>query len=177
MKRVELLTGDGHFVALVEVIQFTPGNEPDVVMWGTRVFTKRDAEHYVEAFAVASLTPSPGLPRESEEPPPVDRSARTTIAGTAIGEHLEIDPVTKQQKDYIVLAPEERAKGFVRPVRRSYRHLKCGVITSMGQALAETYARDPGFYSGTFCVACRDHFPVGPEGEFVWEGTEERVGA
>jgi hypothetical protein len=28
-----------------------------------------------------------------------------------------------QQKAYIVLTPEERAKGFVRPVRKSYKHV------------------------------------------------------
>ena len=28
----------------------------------------------------------------------------------------------------------------------------------MGRALAETYARDPKFYSGTFCVNCGRHF-------------------
>jgi hypothetical protein len=82
-----------------------------------------------------------------------------------------------QQQDYVVLAEEERAKGFVRPVRRSYKHLKCGIVTTMGQTLAETYARDPGFYSGTFCCGCQDHFPVGENGEFVWDGTNERVGA
>ena len=81
-----------------------------------------------------------------------------------------------QQEDYVVLAEEERAKGFVRPVRRSYKHLKCGVVTTMGQTLAETYARDPYFYSGTFCCGCHDHFPVGEDGEFVWDGTDERVG-
>jgi hypothetical protein len=48
----------------------------------------------------------------------------------------------------------------------------------MGQALAETYARQPDFYSATFCCACGAHFPVGEHGEFVWEGTrDERVGA
>lgn len=81
-----------------------------------------------------------------------------------------------QQQDYVVLAEEERAKGFVRPVRRSYKHLKCGGVTTMGQTLAETYARDPSFYSGTFCSHCRAHFPVGAAGEFVWQGTEEKVG-
>ena len=81
-----------------------------------------------------------------------------------------------QQQDYVVLAEEERAKGFVRPVRRSYRHLACGTVTTMGLTLAETYARDPQFYSGTFCCGCRAHFPVGEEGEFVWDGTDERVG-
>lgn len=39
----------------------------------------------------------------------------------------------------------------------------------MGYALAETYARDPYFYSGTFCVHCRAHFPVGEDGEFTWD--------
>jgi len=44
----------------------------------------------------------------------------------------------------------------------------CGAITTMGQALAETYARDPKFYSGTFCARCGSHFPVGEYGEFEW---------
>jgi hypothetical protein len=69
------------------------------------------------------------------------------------------------QKAYVVLTPEERAKGFIRPLRRAYIHSKCGTETKMGLALCETYARDPFFYSGTFCVGCRAHFPVA---EFSW---------
>lgn len=84
-------------------------------------------------------------------------------------DHREIDPASGMQKGYVVLSAEERAKGFVRPVRRTYVHQKCGVATTMGQALAETYARQPDFYSGTFCVGCRAHFPVGEGGEFVWD--------
>lgn len=80
------------------------------------------------------------------------------------------------QNDYVVLAEEERAKGFVRPVRHSYKHLKCGAVTTMGQTLAETYARDPGFYSGTFCATCRAHFPVGENGEFTWYEMDGREG-
>jgi len=91
-------------------------------------------------------------------------------------DHREIDPATGMQKGYVVLSADERAEGLVRPVRRSYRHLTCGGVTTMGQALAETYARDPHFYSGTFCAHCRSHFPVGENGEFVWDGTDERVG-
>ncbi len=91
-------------------------------------------------------------------------------------DHREIDQRTGQQKGYVVLSAEERAKGFVRPVRLAYVHTKCGAVTRMGQALAETYAREPAFYSGTFCVNCRGHFPVGPEGEFTWDGTTEKVG-
>lgn len=94
-------------------------------------------------------------------------------------DHREIDPATGLQKAYVVLSAEERAKGFVRPVRDAYRHDKCGQVTTMGWALAETYARDPYFYSGTFCATCRAHFPVGEVGhggEFTWKGTDERVG-
>jgi len=79
-----------------------------------------------------------------------------------------------QNTKYLVLSEEERAKGFVRPVRNAYVHDKCGSVTTMGTALSETYARDPKFYGATYCCACRAHFPVG---EFVWDGTTERVGS
>ena len=49
-------------------------------------------------------------------------------------DHREIDPATGQQKGYVVLSAEERAKGFVRPVRQSYVHDKCGGVTRMGLA-------------------------------------------
>lgn len=75
--------------------------------------------------------------------------------------------------------PEDRK--FVRPVRHSYKHEKCGVVTRMGTAIAETYAATPQFYGRTFCCGCRDYFQVGPEGEFVWMNedgtpTTEKVG-
>lgn len=192
MRDIELVTGaDRGFVATVEIAPFPDDKLPDVVIWGERVF-KRDGSvflgdhrrpgtaevpRYLEAFAVVSLTPSPGKPkRVPAPPPPVDRSARTTLHGTPLGEEREIEPATGMQKDYVVLTAEERAKGFVRPVRRSYKHDKCGGVTTMGVALAETYARDPGFYSGTFCSTCRAHFPVGADGQFTWSGTDERVG-
>ena len=89
-------------------------------------------------------------------------------------DHREIDPETGQQKGYVVLSEAERAKGFVRPLRDSYVHQKCGVVTRMGAAIAETYARDPKFYSGTFCVGCRSHFPLN---EFRWDGTSDVVGS
>ena len=108
-----------------------------------------------------------------------DKRTTLTDRTQVYPEHREIlgsGPRTGQQKDYVVLAQEEIDKGFVRPVRHSYKHLKCGVVTTMGSTLAETYARDPHFYSGTFCSGCRSHFPVGDDGEFVWDGTDERVG-
>jgi hypothetical protein len=89
-------------------------------------------------------------------PVPADRS------------HTEIRP-DGQQKGYVVLSEEERAKGFVKPVRCSYVHQKCHTLTTMGRSLAETYARDPNFYSGTFCCGCRAHFPLS---EFDWDDGE-----
>ena len=89
--------------------------------------------------------------------------------------HRELKP-NGQQKDYVILSAEERAKGFVRPVRQTYKHLTCGGVTTMSLAIAETYARNPKFYSGTFCVKCGSHYPVGAEGEFVWDKSEEKVG-
>lgn len=167
-----------------------------------------------------------------------------------------------QQNKYAVLSDEERAKGFVRPVRRSYKHVGvrpthartralsddeakryeqfgyvayesypcsqivdangptpecgypadnerhddqsptfchsyqsrdgssttgrywtvaqlasgCGTVTTMGEKIAETYARNPNFYSGTFCVGCHTHLPIGEAGEFVWIDDGTRVG-
>ena len=91
------------------------------------------------------------------------------------GSHRKIKD-NGQQQGYVVLSDGERAKGFVRPVRRSYVHDKCGVLTTMSLALAETYANNPYFYSGTFCAGCRAHFPVGEDGEFTWDGSTDKVG-
>lgn len=101
---------------------------------------------------------------------------------------------TGQHKSYIVLCDEERRKGFVRPYRDSYKHVGaerqlvtddgvdshrvraggCGTVTTMGRALSETYARDPGFYGATFCVGCSRHSPVA---EFVWTADGAQVGS
>jgi len=117
--------------------------------------------------------------REAAAAIPVDRSQRECIGGMdpMDDEHRELKP-NGQQQDYVILSEAERAKGFVKPVRRSYVHLKCGIRTPMSMAVAETYARDPGFYSGAFCCGCGRHFTFGqPDGEFVWDCTGERVGA
>lgn len=84
-----------------------------------------------------------------------------------------------QQLSYLILSDEERAKGFARPYRDAYRHLACGHITTMGRALSETYARNPKFYDGTFCLHCKTHFPLlTEEGKraFTWyemDGSEK----
>lgn len=80
----------------------------------------------------------------------------------------------EQAEVYLVLSQEERDKGFVRPLRRSYIHDKCGAETHMGLALCETYARQPDFYGATYCCSCRAHFPVA---EFKWAEDGKRVGS
>lgn len=262
MERIQLLTSSGHHVAYVEIVHFLPNSKPDIVMWGSRVFKRGPSDSYVEAFAVVSFTPSPGLAGKCPEcggfgdgaddekaqclactkcagtgrldpnaPQPVDRTAQTTTDGRtvdAVRAEQQADG-NKMHASYIVLTDEERAKGFVRPVRRSYRHVGiaapgrllrdltdeekarherygyvkfqpyppsdapvsgrywtqaqldavgkgCGGVTTMGLAIAETYAREPTFYGSTMCVGCGKHFPVGASGEFVWDGTQERVG-
>ncbi|MDE2105967.1 MAG: hypothetical protein KGL39_52580 [Patescibacteria group bacterium] len=86
-----------------------------------------------------------------------------------LNEHKE----NGQQKCYLVLTAEERAKGFVRPLRRSYTHLQCGGSTRMGSALCETYARDPSFYGGTFCARCGKHFQL--KTYAVWQGVTTKI--
>jgi hypothetical protein len=92
------------------------------------------------------------------------------------GAPAPINPETGQHRDHWVLPEEERAKGFIRPVRRSYIHQVCGTVTTMGQTIAETYARDPSFYGATFCCACLKYLPVGAQGEFIWRDDQTKVG-
>ena len=85
-----------------------------------------------------------------------------------------------QQEAYLVLSAEERARGFIRPVRDSYKHVACGGVTIMGKALAETYARNPKFYGGTMCMTCGAHFAlVGADGKaaFLWDSDGTEVGS
>ena len=93
-----------------------------------------------------------------------------------LGRGVDNEPIP-QHEVYLVLSDEQRAKGSVRPVRRKYVHLTCGSVTTMGQALAETYARQPNFYGATYCVHCSMHRPVGESGEFIWDdGSGQKVG-
>lgn len=104
------------------------------------------------------------------KPEPVNYSCQTLVSGEKVPEdrsHTELKS-NGQQKDYVVLCNTERAKGFVRPYRDTYRHLTCGKTTTMSQAIAETYSIAPDFYSGTFCSHCKGHYPIGPNGEFKW---------
>ena len=116
-------------------------------------------------------------------------SDRQLISGAPVpedGSHKRLRPDGLQQ-DYIVLTPEERAKGYKKPVRRSYVHSTCGTLTTMHSALAETYAREPYFYSGTYCTGCGAHFdldqfswepdgePMDPRKQEDWAKDQERV--
>lgn len=100
------------------------------------------------------------------------------------------------QEAYLVLSEEERAAGYVRPVRKRYVHTYmldgsrvpvvlttedrlniggCGALTTMATAIAQTFATNPSYYSATYCTGCRAHFPVG---EFHWDdGSWDAVGS
>jgi hypothetical protein len=69
------------------------------------------------------------------------------------GAPMPINPETKQHRAYWILSEEERAKGFIRPIRNAYVHDKCGIETRMGSSIAETYARDPSSTGQHFAVA------------------------
>lgn len=112
-----------------------------------------------------------------------------------LGHGVDDTPIP-QHKKYLVLSDEELAKGFVRPVRRSYKHVGlevevrkymedgttsnkahvggCGTVTSMGLKLCETYARNPKFYGSTYCTHCMKHLPVE---EFTWTEDGQVVGS
>ena len=111
------------------------------------------------------------------EPAPKEINGRKVEAaggGDLPDDYRDRDPATNGQKAYVVLTPEERAKGFVRPVRLAYTHSRCGKTTGMSRDIAETLAADPKFYNAGYCATCRDFFPLT---EFVWEGTREVVGS
>lgn len=61
---------------------------------------------------------------------------------------------------------------FVQPVRDSYVHAECENTTTMGQRLAESFARDPNQYGKTFCAHCGDYYPLD---EFAWKDTNQRL--
>jgi len=108
------------------------------------------------------------------KPTPVNRDNRILTNGQPVpkdNSHTKLRD-DGQQEAYVVLTLAERAKGFIRPVRRTYVHTKCETATTMSLSLAETYARDPGFYNGTFCTKCKAHFPLN---EFVWQEANESL--
>lgn len=114
------------------------------------------------------------LPAEELSHPHVEkRRVRVTDdpLDPALRRGIDDEPV-EQRPVYLVLSEAERVAGFVEPVRRTYEHSRdlggCGAHTTMGVAIAETYARSPSFYGGTYCVGCRMHRPVGMNGEFRW---------
>jgi len=125
------------------------GENVDMIEAAKKVLVDKSAQHGAAVCTLKGQLPDPNYNELHNAPQPVDS--------------------TGMHKDYYILCDEERAKGFIRPVRRSYIHEKCGTLTTMGIKLAETYARDNTFYGATFCCHCGGHFPVGLNGEFHWE--------
>jgi len=160
-------------------MQVTCNEHSEVVIQASGIVhvSPQQARNLAQLLLDTAASAERGIARKREAEriaslPPVDRSARALTDGSPVtDDHRELLP-SGQQRGYVVLSAEERSKGFVRAVRRTYRHKVCNTTTTMGIALAETYARDPEFYSGTFCCHCATHFPLD---QFVWEGTEESL--
>lgn len=141
---------------------------------GPRPQSSADVQGQMDRFK-SELEKAIGADNPPSEAPPADRTKLCTTDGRPVAEaRASQTNDTGQHASYIVLCEDERKKGFVRPYRDAYKHEACGAVTSMGRALSETYARDPSFYSATFCVNCNQHRPVG---EFVWTADGQRVGS
>lgn len=169
-----------------EIVFIHPDLKPDANGVGHIIFSVDQAMRLSHILAVKASEAANNIRQKEErmrqeaaESVPVDRSSVMLTDGSPVTpEHLQI-AASGQQKGYMVLSDAERAKGFVRPVRRSYSHVKCGGTTTMGQSIAETYARDPKFYRGTFCCDCGAHFPLTINGEyqFTWIDDGTAVGS
>lgn len=61
---------------------------------------------------------------------------------------------------------------FEQEPRETYIHGACGTATTMTGDLPESVARDPTYYSKTFCAGCGKHVPVE---EVEWEDGENWV--
>lgn len=169
-----------------EIIINHPDLKPDENGVGHIVFSVNQAQRLSHLLAAKASEAANNIRRQEEETRrkaaeaiPVDRTSVTLTDGSPVtDDHRELKE-NGQQKGYVVLSDAERAKGFVRPVRRTYQHLKCSGVTSMGRSIAETYARDPKFYSGTYCCNCGTHFPLVIDGkpQFVWIDDQTAVGS
>jgi hypothetical protein len=150
----------------LSVINKWPGNIPETEE------TKKARNDFFDRLAVELKDEE-----ELEEKPP----ARVTLSGKPPDPNYDgpapqpIGPLG-MHLDYWVLSDADRAKGFVRPVRHSYKHVVCNKTTSMNNKIAETYARDPKFYNATFCATCGTHYPLrnsSGKAQFLWLDGEE----
>ena len=87
-----------------------------------------------------------------------------------------LDEIRETNLSYLLLAQqlirEDRAEATFR--LGISEEVADAVREKQATDIAETYARDPKFYGGTYCVSCRMHRPVA---EFTWDGTDQRVGS
>lgn len=114
----------------------------------------------------------------------LERTRRGEIRSTITTDRTDprlghgVDTEPGPQNEVYLVADEGE---FIRPVRRTYIHVGtderggCFTTTTMSQAIAETYARNPKFYGSTYCCGCRMHLPVA---EFLWDDeSQEPVGS
>ena len=126
-----------------EVVVNHPDLTPDENGVGHIVFSVSQAQNLASLLLKKAGEATSELQekrRAEAESIPVDRSKRVLVSGNPVPEDDShtADRGDGQQMDYVVLSADERSKGFVRPFRDAYRHLKCGKITTMSRSIAET---------------------------------------
>jgi len=104
---------------------------------------------------------------KGEEPTMPASSPAPTAERLADGQHA----------DHWAMCPTElMTTPTKRPVRRDYLHSICGGVTTAPVQCAETMARDPSYYTSTFCCTCRSYFSIGAAGNFTWCDDGTKVG-
>ena len=73
------------------------------------------------------------------------------------------------EQDLVISGSRIKAAPKQRPVRRSYKHKRCGNVSPLAEDVAKTFAENPKAYGSLYCNACRSHYPVH---EYEWpDGT------
>lgn len=189
MEKVKLYTRDGRYVVTIIMPVFNP--QAEAILWGQRVFVLRDGKYYEGLMWAADVN------KEFEEIEKDDslKQEAISVLEEVMAEHeIEMQkPRSRGLKpsklgglfDYGKQLPDGQFERhptiptegveFVQPLRHSYKHLKCGGVTTMGDGIARTYAAQPDFYTGTFCATCHAYFDFKNEdGHFVWIDEETK---
>lgn len=125
----------------------------------------------------------PSLPAEARTK--FVRPVRTRYRHVGIRPTGELRDLTPEEQDLLASEGYVKFESFDPPregaigrywTQKQLNSVACGMVTTMGGYLAETYASQPSYYDSTFCSHCRAYFKVGANGEFVWIEEDGRDG-
>jgi len=134
-----------------------------------------------DASAPAAVDPSSGQHKDHWVLPDAERAkgfvrpmrlTYTHVGPKPPGNLVDLTPAERERHSgqaYVKFEPypEEHALAGMYWTQERLDSLGgCKQATTMPRKIAETAARDPGFYGKTFCCGCNDYLPVA---EFVWD--------